>query len=153
MGPVAMRSLDHDYVEEVMARLGRIQADAQPAWGALTRDRLVAHLVGAVRFSMGRLGAMPDQGTWFTRRIMKPLVLNGIVRIPKNVRTRGAARQTPGGIDNLETLHALLEEYLQLVQADELTPPPHPIFGPLDVDEWAKMHVRHFEHHLRQFGV
>lgn len=128
-------------------------ADARPAWGSLDRDRLVGHLIGAVRFSMGRLGTMPDRGTWLTKRVLKPLILNGVVRIPKNVKMRGAARQPQGVMEDLETLHAVLEEYLQLVQADELTPPPHPLFGDLGVDGWAKMHLRHFEHHLRQFGV
>jgi hypothetical protein len=149
-----VRAFDHDFVDEVVARLEKIPADAKPLWGTLNRDRLVAHLIGVVRYSMGRLGTMPDAGNWFTKRVLAPLVMNGIVPIKKNVKLRGAARPpqtaTP---EDLETLHALLEEYLQLVQADELTPPPHPFFGDIGVDGWAKMHVAHFKHHLKQFGA
>lgn len=147
-----MRSFDHDYVDEVIARLEKIPADAKPAWGTMDKTRLIGHLILVVRFSMGRFGKAPDQSTWVTRNVLRPLLMLGIVRIPKNVKVKGASRQ-PDGIVDLETLHAVLEEYLQLVQADELVPPPHPMFGELGVDGWAWMHYRHFEHHLKQFGV
>lgn len=145
-----MPAFDHDYVEDLIARLSSIPADAKPAWGTLDRDRLIAHLITTVRYSMGRLGTLPDRGNWFTKRILAPLIINGIVPIKKNVKVPGATPRATSR-DDLETLHALLEEYLQLVQADELTPPPHPFFGDLGVDGWAKMHLAHFKHHLRQF--
>ncbi len=89
-----------------------------------------------------------------TRRVAGPLILQGLLPIPKNVRAPRRAVPTSGIHlqDDLETLQALLEEYLQLVQADELTCPPHPLFGDIGVDGWARFHVVHFEHHLRQFG-
>ena len=52
-----------------------------------------------------------------------------------------------------ETLHAVLETYLELVQAGELVPRAHPVFGDIGVDGWANLHIAHFEHHLKQFGV
>ncbi|MDX9972182.1 MAG: DUF1569 domain-containing protein [FCB group bacterium] len=145
-----MPAFDHNYVEDLIDRLGSIPAGAKPAWGALDRDRLIAHLITTVRYSMGRLGTMPDRGNWFTKRVLAPLIVNGIIPIKKNVKVPGATPRATGR-DDLETLHALLEEYLQLVQADELTPPPHPFFGDLGVDGWAKMHLAHFKHHLKQF--
>ena len=150
----ALSHFDHDYVEDLIVRLQRIPADAKPEWGKLDRDKLIAHLINTVRYSMGRLGALPDYGNWFTKRILAPLVMNGIVPLKKNVKVPGAVpRSRSATPEDLETLHALLEEYLQLVQADELSPPPHPFFGDLGVDGWAKMHLAHFKHHLKQFGA
>lgn len=146
-----MRPLDHDYVNDVVARLGRLRPDAKPAWGNMTPERMLGHLVVIVRYSMGRGKPMPARGNWFVRRIVGPLIINGIVRMPRNVRGPATA-DTPSTGDT-ETLHAVLEEYLTLVESGDLDPPPHPFFGDIGVDGWAKLHVVHFEHHLRQFGV
>lgn len=148
-----MRVLDHDYADELVERLRAIPSDAKPAWGRLTKDGLVSHLAGTLRYSMGKMGPLPVQGGWVAQKVLAPLFVNGILRMPKNVQAprppAGSEAERP--LDDLETLQALLEEYLQLVQAGELEPPPHPFFGPIGVDGWAKLHVAHFDHHLRQF--
>lgn len=149
-----MRSLDHDLIPELMARLRAIPEDAAPRWGKMSRTEMIAHLVNVVRYSMGRAGAQPVRGSWIVRHVAGPLILRGVLPIPRNVRVQRRAPTTfpPHAHDDLETLQALLEEYLQLVQADELSCPPHPLFGDLGVDGWARFHLVHFEHHLRQFG-
>lgn len=146
-----MRPFDHDYVDEVIRRLGRLRPDAKPAWGTLTPPGMVQHLADSMRFSLGRAGDLPDQSNWFSRNLVAPLILNGIVRIPKNMKAPGYPKRSAN--DDIETLHALLEEYLGLVQAGELVPHRHPALGDLGVDGWAKLHYVHFEHHLRQFQV
>jgi hydroxymethylglutaryl-CoA reductase len=145
-----MRVVDHDYVEEVLERLGRIPADAKPAWGTMNGAQVVTHLARTIQFSMGKLGKVEDGSTWFSRNIIGKLLINGILRMPKNVKVPGQADVAPA---DLETLHAILEEYIALAQADELVVEPHPFFGPIGVDGWAKLHVVHFEHHMKQFGV
>lgn len=147
-----MRALDHDYVNELVTRLGKLEPDARPAWGRMTPDRMVGHLIGTVRYSMGRGPRLPFAGNWFSRKVLAPLILNGVLSIPKNVKvSRPENEPLPAG--DVETLHATLEDYLALVQTGELSPPHHPFFGDIGVDGWAKMHVRHFEHHLKQFGL
>lgn len=150
------RHLDNDYVNDLIARLERIPENAVPRWGQLRREGLLRHLVWSVRHSMGRSRQVPFVGNWFTRRILGPLILKGLLKMPKNVRlprevsVLGVTLQEPGDI---ETLHALLEEYLNLVQADDFTPGIHPAFGDIGIDGWDRLHVLHFEHHLRQFEV
>ncbi len=46
-----------------------------------------------------------------------------------------------------------MEEYLAAVETGELRPAPHTLFGDIGIDGWARLHVRHFEHHLKQFGL
>jgi len=151
-----MEHLDSDYVERAMARIERIAPDAVPRWGALRRDTVIEHLLWAVMHSMGRSTQMPVYGNWFHRRIMGPMFMSGLfpiphnIQIPKRFRRQGVTMREPG---DLETLRRLLEEYLNLVQADELDPAPHPLFGEIGIDGWDRVHVLHFEHHLRQFGV
>jgi hypothetical protein len=142
-------------VEELVARLGKLEPNAQPRWGSLDGAGMVRHLIEVVRYTMGKGGTLPDQSTWFSRNILGPVFVNGWLRFPKNVKVPPAqgAPDLPSGPDDLETLHAVLEDYLARVQAGELRPKAHPLFGDIGVDGWAKLHVAHFEHHLRQFGL
>jgi hypothetical protein len=151
-----MEHLDTDYAERLVARIGRIAPDAVPKWGVLRRNTLVEHLIWVIGFSMGRNSQMPFLGNWFTVRIVGPLFLRGLLPIPKNLpipkklRKAGVTMREPGDLD---TLRRLLEEYLNLVQADELRHAPHPLLGDIGIDGWDRLHVLHCEHHLRQFGV
>ena len=152
-----MRNFDHDYVELVLRRIQRIDSEATPAWGTLDRAKMIRHLAEMVRYSMGLAGDLPDVSTWFTRRIVAPLLMRGILSIPKNVK--GPAEPDSAQLTEVfepnpdKYLLRVLEEYLSHVQADEVNPKSHPLFGPIGIDGWAKMHMLHFEHHLRQFGV
>ncbi|HIJ65110.1 MAG TPA: DUF1569 domain-containing protein [Candidatus Hydrogenedentes bacterium] len=144
-------SFDHDFADDVVGRLEALPQDATPAWGAMTRAEMIGHLTDAIAYSMGRGPRRRVRGNWFTRRVLAPLLLNGLIPFPKNapnpLRAPGAvARQ-----GDTETLGAVLEDYLAQVHTGEFEPAPHPLFGDIGIDGWSRLHVRHFEHHLRQF--
>lgn len=149
-----MRAFDHDYVLEVVRRVENLKPSAKPAWGVMAPAEMVGHLVETLRYSMGRGQEYEDIGNWFTKVVLRRLLRWGLLRIPKNIKAPRAPGMPPTPApSDAETLHAVLEEYLSLVQAGELAPVRHPVLGDLDVDEWARLHVLHTEHHLRQFGV
>lgn len=149
-----MHTFDHDFAKQVLARLERLDADAKPKWGRMTPRQMMGHLAQTLRYSMGEMGSLPDRSTWLSRRIIAPILLNGWARFPKNVQLPGRKRGASTLPESTAAeLGALTKEYLERVQTGDVEPPSHPFFGPLDVDAWAKFHQRHFEHHLRQFGV
>ena len=150
-----MCEFDHDYMDEVVRRLLSLRPEARPLWGKQTGAFMVHHLAATVRYSMGQGGRLPDQSTWFTRHVIAPLVLRGFLGFSWGGRLFSLwdSLQPVSSGDDVETLHAVLEEYLALVQAGELVPPPHPVLGVLGIDGWARFHVLHFDYHLRQFGV
>ena len=78
-----MQHFDSDYAERLCARIEAISVDQKPLWGRLDRQGLLEHFIWVLRHAMGRSSRVPDYGTWFARRILKPLVLAGIVRIPE----------------------------------------------------------------------
>lgn len=45
----------------------------------------------------------------------------------------------------------LLEEAHNKKHAKKIA--PHPVFGEFTKDQWGKLHYKHLDHHLRQFGV
>ncbi len=151
-----MQHFDSDYAEQLCTRIQAIPADTIPLWGKLRKQGLIEHFIWALKHTMGRSSKIPDYGAWYARQVLKPLILKGIIPIPRNIHLpvqladQGIQLREPG---DMETLQALLEEYLRLVQDDELTPSPHPFFGKMDIDEWDRLHVLHFEHHLKQFSA
>lgn len=151
-----MKTFDHDYVQEISLRLDKIAPDAKPRWGSMTPSVMMDHLGKTVRYSMGKAPHLPVVGKWHVRNIIGPLMINGLIKLPKNAKMPRAARtameQTPVTGD-AETLQAVMEEYLHAIATGDIDPPPHPVFGSIGVDGWAKFHIRHFEHHLTQFGV
>lgn len=150
--PHHMQSFDHDYVEKLIDRLSALGRAPSRKRTPFTVDALAEHLSETLRYSMGRGPCLIDRSTWFSRTIRKPLVLSGILPVAEVIDHRVttlAARSRWDGTA-IETLHAQLEEYLGLVQADELEPAPHPELGPFGIDDWARWHMVHFEYHLRR---
>lgn len=143
-----MRHFDGDFVQDALGRLQHLNPQAKPAWGRLESRQVIPRLVGYLKYSMGHHGHMPYRGNWFTRHIVGPLVLHGFLPFPEN--DCNVSSSADGGIEALQTL---LQEYLSLVQAGEFSPKVHPAYGDIGVDGWAKMHVRHFQHRMKQFRV
>ena len=140
-----MRHLDTEFAQECITRIRKIPDDAKP----------VEHLLFTMKNTL-KPGRIPDASTWFSRNVLRWLLLWGIAPIPKNVqlpaqyRKRGITFREPGDLEDLE---AALEKYLQLVQTGDFAPPNHPILGKIGIDGWSVFHVRHINHHLKQFGV
>ena len=151
-----MQTFDHDYAETLVERLRALPEDTKPRWGSLTPPGMVRHVTNLMRYSMGKGEECPFTGNWFSKNVIGPLLVNGIMRMPKNVKVRGMKMdqaQLAPLAGEVETFHAVLDEYLDAVQSGALLPKIHPYFGDLGVDGWAKCHVMHIEHHMRQFGA
>ena len=145
-----MQHFDGDYVEWVLERIGR--ALRRSLTGEVSPAAVMAHLRHSMERSLGRVPPEPFRGTWFSMHVLGPLVLGGWLPFPEDgvamppLSDAAMERETAA-------LKAVLEEYLALVQADELPTGTHPLYGPLDVAGWERFHLRHFEHHLSRLGV
>jgi hypothetical protein len=151
-----MPAFDHRFAQNVIKRAETIPTDKKPEWGNMNRNQMFGHLYDVFEYCMGRAGEMPDKSSFKTRYIFRPLVFSGIVKIPKNVRVprpKDSDREMFKREVELDELRAKMDEYLACCQAGDLDPPRHPFFGDLGIDGWAKFHVRHMDHHLRQFGA
>lgn len=145
-----IQAFDHDFVEDTLARLRRLQNDAQPGDKSETVSAIVDHLAASLRYTMRRDVQRPVRCTWSARHLWRPLVLWGIVWVSPKFDVA-----LPGEADaesDIETLHALFEEYLGMVQEGELAPPYHPILGDLGVDGWARFHVHHIRQHVHELS-
>ncbi len=151
-----MGHFDHDYLARVADRLLRLQPGSRPRWGELTHAGVVQHLHGALRYSLGDMPLVAPVGSFTLRWLIGPRAINGFLRVPRNTQFRRRDGSIvpiplfPGGVPELITAG---ERFASWAQMADWRPPAHPAFGDLGRHGWSKLHYRHFEHHLGQFGV
>lgn len=148
---MGIRAYDQTFVDEAMVEFAALTPDQVPVWGAMRPPQLFAHLTTAVRYGLGKEALSPPEGGMLIRKVLCPLLLSGLLRMPKNVtKPKMYDAEAPEG--TLESFRAEVDEFLARLQDGTLDPPPHPALGDLGPAGWSKLHVIHFEHHLRQFG-
>lgn len=147
-----MREFDRAFVDSAAAALAAIPSDRKPEWGRMTPPQLHAHLLTAVRYSLGMEPESPNEGGWFGARVAAPLILGGWLRIPKNKKAPAMYDAAPPEAAAAEVAAALREFHARLGDP-AFAPPPHPYFGGIGPGGWARLHQIHLDHHLRQFGA
>ena len=135
----------------MLMRIDQLSIGAKPRWGKMNVELMVAHLAGSLRMALGELTARPKKLPirYFP---LKQLVIYWLP-FPKGAPT--APELLPketGPIDgNKSELARLLRVFAE--RASVTSWPEHPAFGKMTTKAWGVLVYRHFDHHLRQFGV
>jgi uncharacterized protein DUF1569 len=140
------------YVDEVILRLGKVQADSVRMWGTMTPHEMLCHLGDSFSAVMGDRPASTTD-TLLSRTVVRWIALHTSLPWPKGVKTRPEVDPKRDGSKPIE-FESDRTRVVQLLRrfASETRCVPHPIFGPLTRDEWLVWGYRHVDHHLRQFG-
>jgi hypothetical protein len=147
-----MRPFDMRFVEDTMALVRSLPPDKKPLWGMMTVPQMLGHLTHAVRYSLGLVPPTKNETNFFRHYVVRPLILYRIVRMPKNVQAppmyeNAEAHGTP------ESFETVLRLFVQRYNDPDFEAPENPYFGSIGKEGWARLHMIHIEHHLRQFGV
>ena len=148
--------LREDFLRNEVARaLGSLRADATARWGRMTAQQMVEHLTWACECSTGRAAV---------ECVFPPAVLARMKTFLNDHRDSPHEFMNPALVNGLPALRcadlaeakaALLRELSRFLDAPrdggELR--VHPIFGPLDHEEWHRAHYKHLRHHFLQFGL
>lgn len=137
-----------------LGRFEKIAPDAKPLWGKMTGAQMFVHVTNTLLYTLCETPVIPFRGNFKTQFIYAPLLLNGILKFPKNVKIPHTKKSKPTTLTDgtLETLRATIDRVLAEADAGEFHPPHHPYFGNIGPEKWLKFHAAHFDHHLRQFG-
>ena len=134
----------------------KVSTDATAKWGKMNAHQMVEHLGLVFVLSMGKFD-LPYKGTaedaakywaafqdapapWKT---VFPITSFGDPKPPRAV-TMDASKAG---------LQKTFQKYLAYCEANPDAVNSHFFLGNLTVDQWRQVHVKHVEHHLRQFGV
>jgi hypothetical protein len=143
---------DDDARASLLRRLDALTPQAAAKWGRMSSGEMLAHLVNGMRLAAGELDAKPRRSP-FRRWPLKYLFIYWVpfpkgAPAPREIVTRG----TP--TDWEQNLRALRDSIDQLTRRDRNGSwPAHPVFGALSGKAWGALGWRHFDHHLRQFGL
>lgn len=139
---------------KLIERLNKLTGDETPAWGKMTAEQMMSHLVQAGDLPFE--SSVPDRSTFMSRTFVKPLILY-VLPMPKEVKISAEMDQQQKGRKPLgfETDRAVLIESMK--KLGELSVDhkclDHPFFGKMSAKDWANIAYKHIDHHLKQFGV
>ena len=147
-----MRQLhDAQYKTDILRRLKALRPDSERRWGRMSVSQMLWHVNEAMEGALGRIAAEPMRMP-LPRPVMKFLVLNApwmkgaptLKRwIPQSDRYDFASER--------ERCCRLVEELAaQPVQGSW---PESPTLGRMTGREVSRLHAKHLNHHLTQFGV
>lgn len=136
--------------DELRARLARLTPESKAQWGRLTAPQMVAHLADCSRMTLGDLPVAPKRLP-IRYPPLKQLIIY-CLPFPKGAPTAPELiRRVPG--DWMHEVHAAGALLEQIASPPDGPRPEHPAFGRLSEQAWGVLVYRHYDHHLRQFGV
>lgn len=145
---------DAGTTEELKGRIARLEPDSQRQWGKMDVAQAVAHCGTGMEERVGTLRPprMP------IGRLLGPLIKRMALRDDAPMRRNSPT--VPGFVvadkRDLEAerqrLYGLMDRVTALGPSGCSTH-PHAFFGHLTPEEWGVLMYKHFDHHLRQFGV
>jgi hypothetical protein len=131
-------------------RINRLTAESQARWGKMNAAQMLAHCQAQMRVALGDevlkhsiMGKI--FGSWARKKVLegKPYAHNLPTAPSFRILNLPDFAQSQKG----------LIEMIGRFNRDQITKEPHPFFGRMTVEEWAKGTWKHLDHHLCQFGV
>lgn len=150
-----MKSIfDAVHNKELVERIAILKADSPAQWGSMNAAQMLAHCEQALRTAFGDL-KLPRRfigmllGNWAKKRL-----LTNDKAFDRNMPTDKAfvMKETYDFAEKQRAVIELVERFVKQGRS-VLTTEPHPFFGSMTVEQWDVLHVKHLDHHLRQFGV
>jgi len=144
---------DRETVDEVLSRIDKLQPTAARQWGKMDVAQMLAHCSATMDMASGRLNLRRS----FIGRVLGPFVK------PIYTNEKPFSRNSPTAKELVfanpedfrrqqEQLRAKVQQFYEGGEA-KCTRHPHPFFGPLTPQDWARGSYKHLDHHLRQFGA
>ena len=133
-------------------RLRSLEPDAPARWGRMNAPQMVAHLTDQMHHALGDGPVQARQGPlrWppvrYASIYLLPWPKGRIKGPPEAFMTQPTSWK--GDVGELE---ALLKRFG--ASDPDNTWPEHALFGHMRGRDWGAFIHKHFDHHLRQFGV
>ena len=129
---------------------------ALPRWGSMNAQHMVEHLMWTFQCSTGKIELPCHTPADLLERAKKFLYddremphnfknpLIGEIPIPYQFSCFSDAKAA---------IRTEIESFIDQYRSEPLAIHIHPIFGPLDGEQWQRAHFKHCYHHLLQFNL
>ena len=138
--------------QTILARLRSLEPDAERRWGRMSAPQMIAHLTDQMHHTLGDspVQARPGLLRWpplrYVAIYLLPWPKGRIKGPPEAFMTQ--PKSWPADVAELE---GLLERFTARGSLGDW--PDHALFGRMSGRDWGVFVHKHFDHHLRQFGV
>ena len=138
---------------ELVDRINRMTVETPALWGKMNAAQMMAHMQVGINMALGNTKTVRTLlGTLFgdfgKRRTLKTAQLD------RHIPTYKQAEITDERDFDEEKAKLIALTQSALVKGPAcLVKYPHPYFRRIKTEEWIQLNWKHFDHHLRQFGV
>ena len=142
--------------ERLWKRIASVTEASAPRWGGFTATGMMTHLRLSGQMAVGDIPFSVKGPIVFRTFPLKQMILY-VLPFPKGARTAAellapALAPAPGQLEAERTALLGLFDRLTMASAPGALG-THPLFGPLTRGQWGALTYKHYDHHLRQFGV
>jgi hypothetical protein len=144
---------DKATADAILFRLEQLQPNSKALWGKMNVAQMLSHLQAPVEVAMGEKTL---------KRNLIGMLLGGFAK-KQLVNDKPFKKSLPTDASYIRmTEHVFDEEKEKLISLFRrfvaggtagLIKSQHPFFGKMTENEWSYSLWKHFDHHLRQFGV
>ena len=139
--------------DEIINRIDELHPNSKPMWGKMNVSQMLAHCIVPTRVSSGEIeGHKSFLGKIFGRIAKKQLLADQPMKRNLPTAPNFIIKETPDFYLSQQALKEAIQRLYETDQ-DELKGRKHPFFGKMSVEEWGILNYKHYDHHLRQFGV
>lgn len=146
-----MPALLHDAAvhSAIRARVQSLSPNATRRWGTMTVDQMLWHCNQVLKTALGDISVKPNLPP-FPIPVLKFILftLPWVHGAPTAPEYRAVDRQ--GFEDERHRCVELIDRFIARGLDGSWSPA---VFGPLTGREWSRLHAKHLDHHLRQFGA
>ena len=137
-------------LNEILQRLGTLRLDSKRRWGKMTVDQMLWHVNDAMALSLGEL-TVPHEKIPIPRGLLKFIVLNLPWARSGPTHSAFIARKNY----DFEAERSRCLRLIEKMSSANLNSawPEHPAFGSMTGTQVSRLHAKHLNHHLTQFGV
>jgi hypothetical protein len=135
--------------------LDQLSPEIKAKWGRMSAQKMVEHLTDSIKISSGKLVLpleIPEE-----KIAQMQEILNSDKEMPKNFEVPFAQKNAKLRHEELAlAIDELLLEWIDFEDFFSEQPdstPSHPYYGPLNYEQWIRLHSKHFTHHFRQFEL
>jgi hypothetical protein len=151
-----MKSILHQTTRaEISNRLKSLNENSTPLWGKMNVSEMLAHMNDAMRLALGMKEAV-DSSNFISNKIVFPIAVYLLPFWPKGNPTAPemiASKKGTAPKDFYTELGTTLKLIDVIIEREENKLFPHHMFGKLSKKQWGDLLAKHFDHHLKQFGV
>ena len=137
--------------------LNKLKEDTRATWGVMKAQNMIEHMSTIVQHTNGKK-TIEQRVTDEEAKRNKQAIIYTDMEIPQGLKSPLLSEDAePFIFSNLELakndLNKQLEDFENYFKNNPSATFVQPRFGPLTHAEWIILHIKHFTHHFKQFGL